>query len=72
MDRIKGKLRSGQRAYVELKDGSVNVTVERGLIMNDVRCGRCRGSTYRSNYPAIAYTTSYIVSMCVGTDITDL
>ncbi|MBA7594728.1 hypothetical protein ES703_01682 [subsurface metagenome] len=36
MDRIKGKLRSGQRAYVELKDGSVNVTVERGLIMKSL------------------------------------
>ena len=36
MDRIKGKLASGQRAYVELKDGSVNVTVERGLIMKSL------------------------------------
>ena len=36
MDKIKGKLRSGQRAYVELKDGSVNVTVERGLIMKSL------------------------------------
>jgi len=36
VDKIKGKLRSGQRAYVELKDGSVNVTVERGLIMKSL------------------------------------
>jgi len=36
MDRIKGKLSSGQRAYLELKDGSVNVTVERGLIMKSL------------------------------------
>ncbi len=36
MDKIKGKLASGKRAYVELKDGSVNVTVERGLIMKSL------------------------------------
>ncbi len=36
MDKIRGKLRSGQRAYIELKDGSVNVTVERGLIMKSL------------------------------------
>ena len=36
MDRIKGKLASGKRAYVELKDGSVNVSVERGLIMKSL------------------------------------
>lgn len=36
MDKIKGKLRSGQRAYIELKDGSVNVSMERGLIMKSL------------------------------------
>jgi len=36
VDKIKGKLASGKRAYVELKDGSVNVTVERGLIMKSL------------------------------------
>ena len=36
MDKIKGKLRSGQRAYVEFKDGSVNVSVERGFIMKSL------------------------------------
>jgi len=36
VDRIRGKLRSGQRAYVELKDGSVEVTVERGIIMKSI------------------------------------
>jgi hypothetical protein len=36
VDKIKGKLRSGQRAYIELKDGSVNVSMERGLIMKSL------------------------------------
>jgi len=36
VDKIKGKLASGKRAYVELRDGSVNVSVERGLIMKSL------------------------------------
>ena len=36
MDRIKGKLKGGQRAYIEFKDGSVNISVERGLIMKSL------------------------------------
>jgi len=36
VEKIKGRLKGGQRAYVEFKDGSVNVTVERGLIMKSL------------------------------------
>ena len=36
MDRVRGKLKGGRRAYVELKEGSVVVTVERGFIMKSL------------------------------------
>jgi hypothetical protein len=36
VEKIKGRLKGGQRAYMEFRDGSVNVTVERGLIMKSL------------------------------------
>jgi len=36
VDKIKGKVKGGQRAYVEFRDGSVNISVERGLIMKSL------------------------------------